>query len=171
MLESIRSIGRRLGIVPPETDNRLAGILLRPEILLVHAYSKTTAGVHLVDEPVLRLNPSADPNEVGAAIRQVLAAYRTGVPHPKQNEWAESGKPFLAAAGFRSWRSLEAGAKSCHVTQKPDGSFSFSIFRNGGTRGEKKGFQPFGVPDRPLKAGPSDTELGLALREALQLCE
>jgi hypothetical protein len=143
----------------------------RPEVLLVHAHAKTTAGVYLVEEPVVRLKPTASHEELGAAVRQMLGAFRTGVPHPKRNEWGPQGRPFLKAAGFRSWRSLENAAKVTSICQKPDGSFAFSVTRNGGTRGDKKGFQGFGGPDQHLTAGASDAELGTAVIKALELCE
>src|SRR5713101_6963434 len=171
MVELLTALGRRLGLVASEAEDHLAGVYERPEMLLVHAHAKTTAGVYLVEQPAIRLNPSASPQEIGAAVRRALGAFRTGVLNPNPSEWRDLGKPFLAAAGFRSWRALEVGAKMCSVTQKPDGSFIFSITRNGGTRGDKKGFQPFGVPDQHLAAQASEAELGSVVLKALELCE
>jgi hypothetical protein len=151
--------------------NRLAGVYQRSDVLLVHAHAKTTNGIYLVEQPAIRLAPMASSEEIGAAVRRALGAFRTGLPNPERSEWGKLGKSFLAAAGFRSWRVLEAGAKKCEVTQKADGSFAFSITRNGGTRGDKKGFQPFGVPDQYLAAKASDSALGLAMLRALDSCE
>jgi len=171
MRKLLTALGRRLDLVAGPAEDRLAGIYQRPEVLLVHAHAKTTAGVYLVEQPVVRLSPTAQHEELGAAVRQMLGAFRTGVRHPERSEWGPLGKPFLTAAGFRSWRSLENGAKLSSVIQKPDGSFTLSVTRNGGTRGDKKGFQGFGVPDQHLAAGASDAELGIAVMKALELCE
>jgi hypothetical protein len=171
MVELLKSFGRRLGLSPAISEDRLASVLERPEVLLVHAEAKTTAGVYLANEPVIRLKPTAAPQELGAALRQALASFRIGVPHPKPEQVSGLFKPFLKAAGFRSWRSLEVGAKCCSVSQKPDGSIVIAILRNGGTRGDRKGFQPFGVPDHRLPEGVSDASLGAGVRKALELCE
>ena len=170
MVELLTALGKRFGLVAGPAEDRLAGVFQRPEVLLVHAHAKTTAGVYLVELPAIRLNPVVPSHEIGAAVRRALGACRT-VPHPDASEWRDIGKPFLAAAGFRSWRVLEVGAKRCGVTQKPDGSFAFSITRNGGTRGDKKGFQRFGVADQHLGAKASDAELGSAVLKALESCE
>src|SRR6266849_6419707 len=101
MVELLTALGRRLGLVASEAEDHLACVYERPEMLLVHAHAKTTAGVYLVEQP---------------AVRRALGAFRTGVLYPNPSEWRDLGKPFLAAAGFRSWRALEVGAKMCSVT-------------------------------------------------------
>ena len=171
MAELLSALGRRLGLVTADSKDRLAGVYQRPEVVLVHAHAKTTAGVYLVEQPAIRLDSRPTPVEVGAAVRQALGEFRTGVAHPSSSEWGGAGKPFLTAAGFRSWRTLEDGARMLRVTQKADGSFLFSITLNGGTRGDKKGFQGSGAPDQRLAAGASDAELGSAVLKALESCE
>jgi hypothetical protein len=171
MVELLTALRKRLGRVAGPKEDRFASVYERPDMLLVHAEAKTTAGVYVAEQPVIRLNPTVSPQEIGASVRRALAAFRTGVAHPNQYEWRDLGKPFLAAAGFRSWRALVVGAKMCNVTQKADSSFVFSITRNGGTRGDKKGFGPFGVPDQYLAAHASDAELGSAVLKALESCE
>ena len=149
----------------------MAGALQRPEATLVYAEAELAGGGHLSEPPVFRLAPAASPEELGDAVQGALAAYRTAVPRPDHGEWGEAGKPFLKAAGFRSWRSLHRDAKMSWITQNPDGSYVFTILKNGGSRGDRKGFQPFGVPDQKLRADASTAELGLALLGALDLCE
>jgi len=93
------------------------------------------------------------------------------VPHPSPEEWREATKPLLAAAQFRSWRALERGAKACWVTQKPDGSFEFSILAKGGPGGEKSGFHELGAGRQRLAATASAEKVGSALMMVLESCE
>ena len=152
-------------------EEELASVLERPEVLLVHGHVKTTGGGYVASPPTIRLDPAAPAREIGIAVRTALDAFRSGVADPDDSEWLDLNKTFLKAAGFRSWRALENGAKLCHVTRRADGTYVFQIMRNGGTRGDKKGFQSFGVPDQYLNGTASDSELGTAVRTALEACK
>ena len=76
-----------------------ASILLTSKGIIVHAMHRTTAGVYLDAEPVLRVDDASGP-EIGRAVRAALAAFVDSAPPP--TEWKGIGKPFLAATGFRS---------------------------------------------------------------------
>jgi hypothetical protein len=48
-----------------------------------------------------------------------------------------------------------------------DGRITLTPLRNGGTRGDQKGFQPFGAPVVTVAEAAPDAELGAAVIEAL----
>ena len=159
MLSRLRSIGRRLR-PGRAAELRHASVYQRPEILLLHASATTTAGVHLAQEPIVRLAPTASSEQVGSALLEVLAACRTGVPHPSPEEWREATKPLLAAAQFRSWRALERGAKACWVTQKPTARLSFQSWPKAVQVVKRAGFTSLAQDDSGLQLLPLPKRLG-----------
>ena len=143
---------------------RTGGIYRRSDCIIIHLVNRATSGIGIASTPVFRVLVSASQEEIGQAILAALAAFEDGVPHP--SEWIGHGKEFLKAAGFRSWRALEKDAVYC--TFSDDGSsFRFEPLRNGGTRGDKKGFQPFGAAEVVLLSQVSAAELGTAALVAL----
>ena len=77
---------------------------------------------------------------------------------------------FLRAAGVRSWRQLEANAVACWIREE-NGTIRLTPLRNGGTRGDKKGFQPFDAADISVLTSASDEQLGAAVLAALDRSE
>lgn len=145
--------------------SRRASIYEKVGLLIIAANAQTTAGIRLTQPPVFLSCRDATAGEIGAAVRAALAGFRAEIPHP--TDFRGVDKPFLEAAGFRSWLALTADAKYTSVAQTAEG-FRFWITRNGGP---KNGFQPFGAPDHELHAAASDEELGRALLGALDACE
>jgi hypothetical protein len=149
----------------PQGPRAHAGAYIHPDGFIVHAQHRATSGVLVSAPPVLRLPPDVSDAELGVALRSVLRAYAEGVPHP---DWSESGKTFLRAAGYRSWRSLEAPARSCWI-ELSDGRLVITPLRNGGSRGDQKGFQPFGSEPIIANITDNDEEVGKALKAALNM--
>jgi hypothetical protein len=143
---------------------RAAGAYLHPDTWIIHAEHRTTAGVLMSNPPVFRMPLSAATSQLGLAVRQALEGYRENVPHP--TDWKNAGAEFLKLTGFKSWRALEAPSKSCWISES-GGELVFTPLRNGGTAGDKKGFQPFGAVPLRVPAAPSDEQLGQALMETL----
>ena len=147
-----------------------AGALLKGEEILVHPKAFTVDGIGISIPPVYRLAKATARRDVGAAVRDVLFTSPSIVPPRFWKERKELERQFLKAAGTRSWRSLEANARSCWIVMQ-GGSIVLTPLRNGGTRGDAKGFQPFGASDIVLPASSSDEDLGTALIEALDKSE
>jgi hypothetical protein len=142
-----------------------AGAYLHPDGFVLHAQHRAISGVLVGAPPVLRLPLNVSDAELGAALRTVLRAYVEGVRHP--TDWSESGKAFLKAAGYRSWKSLEALARSCWI-EVSDDRIVITPLRNGGSRGDQKGFQPFGAEPVISSISGDDDEVGGALKVALE---
>ena len=148
----------------------VAGAYRTPTILLLHPTARTATGINVSVPPVRRLPLDANPQEVGATLREFLASPPTVVPPENWRERAGLGQDFLQEAGYRSWKKLEEGAVSCWIEVR-DGAVTLTPLRNGGRKGSKKGFQPFGASLVTVAADVGDTQLGAAVLEALSLCE
>ena len=149
---------------------RHAGAYLRSECLLVYAQVQMPRGIGVASTPVWHLRPDGDTTVVGVAVASGLAAFHTLDADPSHSELAVLSKSFLKAAGFRSWRALEAGARGCSIEERA-GTIVFTPLRNGGTRGSKKGFQPFDAPPIVYRHDVGAATLGEALWEALRQAE
>jgi hypothetical protein len=141
-----------------------AGAYRHPDGFILHAFHRATSGVLISVPPVLRLPLDVSEAELGAALRELLGACREGVPHP--TDWTHSRTAFLEAAGYRSWRSLEAPARACSI-EMVEGRLVITPLRNGGSRGDHKGFRPFDAERINANLTGSDEELGQALIMAL----
>jgi hypothetical protein len=96
----------------------------------------------------------------------MLTAYRERATDLSDEEFRRNAAEVLRATKFRSWRALEAGAKSCLVDEE-SGVVEFTPLRNGGTRGPKKGFQPFGATVVTSSTDAANEVMGRALMTAL----
>jgi hypothetical protein len=141
-----------------ESPHRTAAIYKRSDGFLVHPLNRATTGLGLASEPVWRLPSASSASDLGAAVLSALGTWRDGVPHP--TVWKGYGKTFLKAAGFRSWRSLEAGADHCIFSD--DGTVLTFLCCKPCERG---GFVPSGRPSEVvLSMAPSDVVGAAALR-------
>lgn len=148
---------------PSQVPRAHAGAHLHPDGFILHAQHRATSGVLVGAPPVLRLPLDVSEAELGIALRTALRAYAEDVPHP--TDWSESGKAFLRAAGYRSWKSLEAPARSCWI-ELAEGRLVITPLRDGGSRGDQKGFQPFGAEPVAVSITGTDEEVGIALKAA-----
>ena len=153
-----------------EGQRLLAGAYRIGQDILVHPVAFTQDGLGVNVPPVHRFPAHEDPGAIGAALRGVLFTPPSIVPPRGWKERAPLGKQFLKAARVASWRQLQLKALSCWITVDGD-VVKLTPLRNGGSRGDTKGFQPFGVPDIIVDAAASDEALGAALIEALRRSE
>ena len=145
--------------------SRSAGVWLRPEVLILIAHLGVRGGPRYATLPVARLSPTSGVTEIGLTLRSMLGCYEE-VNDISDEDHHARGVVLLRAMKFRSWRSLEAGAKSCLIGED-QGALVFTPLRNGGTRGPRKGFQPFGAADISLPGDASNSAMGRALMDAL----
>jgi len=147
---------------------RSAGVYQHPTELVLYAQRRARAGFCMASPPVIRIPGTSTAEEVGTGLRRALDAYQDDLPDPAN--WKDFRAQFLRATGYKSWKSLEAHAKSCWI-EDVDGSISFTPLRNGGSRGDNAGFQPFGKEPVVVLATCADEELGKALLHVLSICE
>jgi hypothetical protein len=137
---------------------RSAGVYQHPTELILHAYRRSQAGFCVACKPIVRLSTTPTVEEIGNALRDVLNHFETGRPDPA--DWKEFRREFLRASGFKSWKALEGiGVRSCWIEEN-DRSIVFTPLRNGGNKGNKAGFQPFGREPPRITANAPVQDVG-----------
>ncbi|KPL66750.1 hypothetical protein SZ64_00710 [Erythrobacter sp. SG61-1L] len=91
---------------------KAATIYERGGKIYVHSSSKTTAGIWVINDPVMIVEKD-DVEELGLSVRRCLDASREGVPHPKS--FANLFDPVLALAGVKSFNTFVKSAKCVEV--------------------------------------------------------
>jgi hypothetical protein len=147
---------------------RAAGVYLHPDALILYALGQVPAGFLVSIPPVFRLPAFGAPDLVGRTLREALAGYQSPFPQPSDRKAHRAA--FLKATGVRSWRKLEGSSRMCSI-EEGDAEITFTPWRNGGSHGPNKGFQPFGAAPITCAKSVSDAALGAALLDALAKCE
>ena len=140
---------------------KAATIYERKGKLYVHSSSKTTAGVWVINPPVLAVEKE-DAGKVGRALKECLAASREGVPHPKS--FTNLFDPVLDLAGVKSFGTFMKSAKCIEVETSDDATVTLLPTRN---EGVEEGFAP--LPTKTETALGSDEALGSAAAAALAM--
>jgi hypothetical protein len=151
------------------TGTKRAGAYCISNGILIHPVARTDAGVGVHVPPVVRLQLDASAAALGAAVRTALQQDQPAIPNPARHEWKSLADRFLKATGIRSWRRLESHALCCWI-EATDEIVRFTPLANGGTRGDRKGFQPFGAPEVTVPQDRPDEAIGEALLRTLAAC-
>jgi hypothetical protein len=93
-----------------------ATIYQRQGSFFVHASSRTTEGVWILDNPCLKVEAQASDDVLGTAIRTALDGSRSGVLHPRV--WTSVLDPLLKLAGVRSWGAFAKVAKCVEIEEE-----------------------------------------------------
>jgi hypothetical protein len=142
---------------------KAATIYERKGKLYVHSSSKTTAGVWVINAPVLAIDKE-DTGEVGRALRACLEASREGVPHPKS--FTNLFDPVLDLASVKSFGTFVKSAKCVELETSDDATVTLIPTRN---EGVDDGFAP--LPNKTEAAFGSEEALGAAAVAALAMAE
>lgn len=133
---------------------------------LIHPICLTTAGVGVACEPYLALAADCSIEEVGSAVLTALDAANVVVRHP--TDWKSFGLKRLAAAGVKSELALHRQAHLV-MLQANAGHLQAVPHRNGGTRGDDKGFHAL-TGDTTAIANFGAVALGAGVLKAFLLC-
>jgi hypothetical protein len=136
--------------------------------LLIHPWQQTRDGLHFASEPYISLPLDVDDRTLGNSVLEALSISGRTVAHPAS--WKEMQAVRLKAAGVKSERTFQSGARSVHVERERD-SFRIEPTRNGGTRGDSKGFTPLPERSSSIPQSSSPEGLGAAVRAGFQSCE
>jgi hypothetical protein len=134
--------------------------------ILVHSWQQTTAGLGIASEPYIGLPRDAGPEALGNSILSALKKSGQTVPHP--TTWKGLDKPRLEAAGVKSEKAFQTGARSVSVERGQ--AFRLEPSRNGGSEGDTKGFEPLPDLSMSLPLSSTATEIGQAIRACLERC-
>lgn len=145
-----------------------ASVCRRRNKLLVRSFSKTTFGAWIGCEPRVALDSNVSDQELGETVQRALDGSKTGVPHPKQDEWNDVlTRPLLRLAGVKSYSEFHRGAVDCTVEHE-GGTLRFIPYEN---RGAREGFVQKTDCAFTIPASSSPEEVGAAVRKALDLSE
>jgi hypothetical protein len=147
---------------------RLAEVFVRKDDFLVDPNVRTVTGLWLIADPVVQLPRAASTAELGAAVRSALAASRQDIPHPHDRR--EFPSSLLRVAGVRSWNALQRSAARCQVETNAT-AIRVLPSRNGGTRGDDRGYHSLEELAVTLPAAGSDEELGAAVMSVVARCQ
>lgn len=123
--------------------------------IFLHASSKTTAGVWIMDEPLLVVD-SPDATQLGSCVVIALNGSRENVPHP--TIWKGHFDPMLRLVGVKTLNAFMK-ANKCVEIESAAGQISFTPTKNLGTTG---GFEPLDTKVIQVMLGTPDS-LGRSL--------
>jgi hypothetical protein len=146
---------------------RLAAVIARDADFLVEPNCQTVAGLWISADSVVRLPRAAPATRLGASVRLALAASRRG--ESNVTDWRTFPSGLLRSAGVWSWSALQRSAARCQVETGPTG-IRVLLSRNGGTRGEGRGYHLLEELAIGIPTGASDEELVTAVLSAVAAC-
>ena len=143
----------------------------RAGLILIHASAKTVPGFLIDCPPWITLSEDVRSAELGEAVRTALAAYHEGVPVPDYGsaDWKALRRACYRAAGVNSERGYMTDSAYVSLCAE-NGSLRLTPSRNGGTRGDAKGFHFLPEFALQTQANPDSDAIGRAVREALERC-
>jgi hypothetical protein len=127
----------------------------RGDQVYIHASSKTTSGVWILQPPVLAA-AAQDNSGLGRCVAEAMDVSREGIPHP--SSWAGAFDPILDVAGVASWDAFTDGVLCVGISVE-NGRMSFVPTKNLGPQ------QGFGyLKDKQIAISSTEPALfGLAL--------
>ena len=144
-----------------------AAIYQLKDRLLVHPWQRTTMGLGIASEPYVSLPLDVDLNALGNCALAALAQSGKTVPHPLS--WKGLNEPRLRAAGVKSEKAFQTGSRSLTIDRVGD-ALRIEPSRNGGARGDAKGFEPLPELGISVPLNSAAEALGSAIRAALKKC-
>ena len=108
----------------------------------------------------------AELESLGTSVLTALSKSGRTVPHPTM--WKGLDKPRLEAAGVKSEKAFQSGARSVRVERGQVRRLEPS--RNGGSKGDAKGFEPLPELSMSLPLSSTAAALGQAIRDCLECC-
>jgi hypothetical protein len=135
----------------------------RKNQIFLHAVSKTTAGVWILDQPVFAVDAS-DISQLGVNIYEALNSSKEGVVHP--THWKGIFDPVLQLAGVKTWGTFAKTAK-CVEIELETNSVSMVPTKNHGADG---GFEQ--IDSKRVHAKTiNPIDLGSTLLSAFEVAE
>jgi len=124
-------------------------------------------GLGIASEPYLSLPLTIDSDKLGEAVLAALTHSGRVVPHPVSAKGLAA--PRLSAAGVKSERAFQTGTRSLSI-ERTKKSFRIEPSRNGGSKGDAKGFHPLPELSTFLDCDSDATIIGRAVRACFGRC-
>ncbi|MGD9723221.1 MAG: contact-dependent growth inhibition system immunity protein [Pirellulales bacterium] len=144
-----------------------ASAYLRTNGWFLSAVSRTTVGIGMDTPPRIKVEANASDATLGEAVLQALSGSREGVPHPDPKTADRSFDEMLDLAGVKSWAAFAKNA--LNVGTETDGEWL--VIEPWKNEGAKRGFTQIANRNVRVRADASPSEIGAALKSAIELCE
>lgn len=131
--------------------------------IYVLSQSKTVDGLWLATAPKFEVEETDAP-EVGRALLRCLSQSRTGIPHPKREDWPTLDRQLVEFLGVKSIKAFERSALCATVSQAAGGLVTLTPTARDSKNG---GF--VGLSEKSIMVEGSDRRLGEILIECLRL--
>ena len=160
-----------IGLMDKPMNYSFVGAYKLPDRIVVHSYSKTKTGILRTSEPCIVLKNNVSNLEIGEGIQVAKKGYKTGVPDMVRysNSWAEVDKPIFKACNLKSWKKIQELSSHCYI-EFCENEIVFTPTRNGGTKGDTKGFHPIEEKRKKLNLNANLDEIGKTLIDCFNLC-
>jgi hypothetical protein len=139
---------------------KMAMAYKRGKRTLLHASSRTTAGVWILSAPVVAAD---EDTYLGRLILEALDRSQENVPHP--TSWEGGLDPLLEVAGTKNWKTFVKSTR-CVGIEFETNRVTFLPMKN---LGAKDGFVP--LEGKRRSSAPVEMELASALTAAFQEAE
>lgn len=135
--------------------------------ILMHPNQITSAGIWLATPEYVVLGLDSSAQKIGNAVFIALENSGNTIPHPIS--WTGLSKPRLDAAGVKSEAAFHKSTRLVSVIKNLT-QIEIKPSRNGGTKGDERGFHYLSNATIHLACHASATEIGQAILSAFALC-
>ena len=125
---------------PARPFAKQVGVYARRKDIVIMAYHWTDVGYLMAGLPAIRIALESRPEELGVTTKDILTASGKVVPTPLRDQHKARSQPLLNALGARKWSDIESHARLCFIRQLNSGELRIVPTKNGGGRGENRGF-------------------------------
>lgn len=146
---------------------KIISVYRRKGKIIIGPNHKTTDGVWIDSGPYEICTDSIDTGELGKIILKTIKKSKNGIPHPIS--WDGFTKPLQKASGVKSYSSFLNGTLRCSVELSD--KLYFMPYRNGGYKGDAKGFHEISEEQFSILANSPDDKIGKSLLDALEKCK
>jgi len=143
-----------------------AGIYQLKDRIFIHPWQLTETGLGMGTDPYVSLPFEVEPVDLGKAALDALKQSGRTIPHP--TEWKAQGAARLKAAGVKTEKAFQTKA-SYVCLELRGGQILVDPSRNGGTKGDSKGFEAIAGFTIPVEADAPAVDLGNAICKGLRI--
>jgi hypothetical protein len=147
---------------------RIATAILFENRILIESNSYTKSGFNISSEPYFILSLDSENNEIGKTIRLALEQNKYNVNDPDFKNTNRNNKRFKTT-NVKSEKQFMKRSKCILIESKGD-IISFIPTRNGGIKGDTKGFHHLKDYKTDINALSTDDILGLTARKTWEKC-
>ena len=138
-----------------------------PKKIVIYSNDKTDSGLWIASCNALIIDNLISNYDLGKYVLEFLSKSKHNLPHPIN--WKEFTKKYLLSVGFKSNSALMINAMCVSIGQD-DNEIVFMPSKNGGTKGNQRGFYYLEEKKITVSISKNFEYLGAKLNESWKLC-